>query len=93
MMRTWSRAGSGLADGTVITSLTKMMLKDNAGYAWKQVLVGSEGTLGVVTRAVLRLRPLPRSTRTAILTSSFDAMVTTLRRLEACLPGGYYRSR
>ena len=48
-----------LADGSVVSSLTKM-LKDNAGYRWKDLLVGSEGTLGIVTRAVLRLRPLPR---------------------------------
>src|SRR5690606_31039523 len=41
-----------LADGTVVSSLTKM-LKDNAGYHWKHLLVGSEGTLGIVTRAVL----------------------------------------
>ena len=42
-----------LADGTVVSSLTKM-LKDNAGYHWKHLLIGSEGTLGIVTRAVLR---------------------------------------
>ncbi|MCB2059122.1 MAG: FAD-binding oxidoreductase, partial [Novosphingobium sp.] len=47
-----------LADGTIVSSLTKM-LKDNAGYHWKHLLIGSEGTLGIVTRAVLRLRPLP----------------------------------
>lgn len=43
-----------LADGTIITSLNKM-LKNNAGYDLKQLFIGSEGTLGVVTRAVLRL--------------------------------------
>ncbi len=76
-----------MADGTVITSLTKM-LKDNAGYHWKNLLVGSEGTLGIVTRAVLRLRPLPGSTQTAILAlPTFDAVVATLRRLEAALAG------
>lgn len=44
-----------LADGSVVSSLTKM-LKDNAGYPWKDLLVGTEGTLGIITRAVLRLR-------------------------------------
>ena len=43
-----------LADGTVVTSLNKM-LKNNAGYDLKQLFIGSEGTLGIVTRAVLRL--------------------------------------
>jgi FAD/FMN-containing dehydrogenase len=43
-----------LADGTIVTSLNKM-LKNNAGYDLKQLFIGSEGTLGIVTRAVLRL--------------------------------------
>ena len=43
-----------LPDGTLLTSLNKM-LKNNAGYDLKQLFIGSEGTLGVVTRAVLRL--------------------------------------
>ncbi|MDG4869141.1 FAD-binding oxidoreductase, partial [Guyparkeria sp. 1SP6A2] len=43
-----------LSDGTVVSSLNKM-LKNNAGYDLKQLFIGSEGTLGVVTRAVLRL--------------------------------------
>ncbi len=45
-----------LADGTVITSLNKM-LKNNAGYDLKQLFIGTEGTLGVITRLVLRLHP------------------------------------
>lgn len=49
-----------LPDGRVIDAARKM-LKDNAGYDLKQLFIGSEGTLGVVTRAVLRLRPLPTS--------------------------------
>ena len=44
-----------LADGTVISSLNQM-IKNNAGYDLKQLFIGSEGTLGVVTRAVLRCR-------------------------------------
>ena len=46
-----------LADGTVVTSLNKM-LKNNTGYDIKQWFIGAEGTLGVVTRVVLRLRPI-----------------------------------
>ncbi len=47
-----------LADGTIVSSLNKM-LKNNAGYDLKQLFVGSEGTLGIITRAVLRLHPPP----------------------------------
>ena len=47
-----------LADGTVVTSLNPL-IKNNAGYDLKQLFIGSEGTLGIVTRAVLRLRPRP----------------------------------
>ncbi len=54
-----------LPDGTVVTSLNKM-LKNNAGYDLKQLFIGSEGTLGVITRAVLRLQAKP-----AELTSAF----------------------
>lgn len=76
-----------LADGTVVSSLTKM-LKDNAGYSWKHLLIGSEGTLGIVTRAVLRLRPLPTSQQTALIAAaSFEDAITVLRRLEVGLSG------
>jgi FAD/FMN-containing dehydrogenase len=43
------------------------MLKNNTGYDIKQWFIGAEGTLGVVTRVVLRLRPSPRSQNTALL--------------------------
>lgn len=76
-----------LADGTIVSSLTKM-LKDNAGYHWKHLLVGSEGTLGIVTRAVLRLRPLPTTRQTALIAAkSFEDMITVMRRLERGLSG------
>jgi FAD/FMN-containing dehydrogenase len=45
-----------LADGSVISRLTGL-IKDNAGYDLPSLLVGSEGTLGIVTRARLRLVP------------------------------------
>jgi FAD/FMN-containing dehydrogenase len=63
-----------LADGTVLTNLNKM-LKDNAGYDLKQLFIGSEGTLGVVTRAVLRLHPLPTETLTALCAVPDDEAV------------------
>lgn len=54
-----------LADGTVLRHLNTM-LKDNTGYDLKQLFVGSEGTLGVITRAVLKLFPQPKTTNTAL---------------------------
>jgi FAD/FMN-containing dehydrogenase len=76
-----------LADGTVVSSLTKM-LKDNAGYNWKHLLIGSEGTLGIVTRAVLRLRPMPTTCQTALVAvNDFDACIQVLRELGVTLSG------
>ncbi len=49
-----------LADGTVIDSCKKL-IKNNTGYDLKHLFIGSEGTLGVVTRAVLRLYPRPKT--------------------------------
>lgn len=48
-----------LADGRVLDGLTALR-KDNTGYDLKQLLIGAEGTLGVVTAAVLKLHPKPR---------------------------------
>ena len=55
-----------LADGTVVSDLSTM-LKNNAGYDLKQLFIGTEGTLGIVTRAVLRLHTRPTSLQTALL--------------------------
>ena len=55
-----------LADGQIWNGL-RALRKDNTGYDLKQLFVGAEGTLGVVTAAVLRLFPKPRETRTAWL--------------------------
>lgn len=61
-----------LADGTIVSSMNSL-LKNNAAFDLKQLFIGSEGTLGLVTRAVLRLRPMPTSEATAILAvSDFD---------------------
>ena len=74
-----------LADGTVITSLNKM-LKNNAAYDLKHLFIGGEGTLGIVTRAVLRLFPKPRSINTALCAfRHFDDVYTFLRRARAHL--------
>jgi FAD/FMN-containing dehydrogenase len=76
-----------LADGTVITSMNEM-LKNNAGYDIKHLFIGSEGTLGIVTRAVLRLRPAPRTVQTALVAlDSFADVAGLLRRLGVELEG------
>ncbi len=66
-----------LADGTVISSMN-VLLKNNAAYDLKQLFIGSEGTLGIVTRAVLRLHPAPLSTQTALLALDSFAAVQAL---------------
>jgi FAD/FMN-containing dehydrogenase len=76
-----------LADGTVLSSLHPF-IKNNTGYDLKQLFIGSEGTLGIVTRAILRLRPRLTSHSVALVaTNSFDELVALLRRLESRLGG------
>ena len=68
-----------LADGTVITSLNKL-IKNNAGFDLRQLFIGSEGTLGVITRVVLRLHPQPRSQSTAFCAvEDYDHVLGLLR--------------
>jgi FAD/FMN-containing dehydrogenase len=54
-----------MADGTVITAMNKMM-KNNAGYDLKQIFLGAEGTLGIITRAVLKLFARPKTVAVAL---------------------------
>ena len=71
-----------LADGGVFTDL-KGLRKDNAGYDLKALFLGAEGTLGIITAAVLKLFPPPRSRQTALLAvSSIEAACSVLRRLQ-----------
>ncbi|MEM9443016.1 MAG: FAD-binding oxidoreductase [Pseudomonadota bacterium] len=66
-----------LADGEIWNGL-KSLRKDNTGYDLKQLFVGAEGTLGVITAAVLRLFPKPRETRTAWLGVTSPAQAVAL---------------
>jgi FAD/FMN-containing dehydrogenase len=76
-----------LADGTVISSMNSV-IKNNTGYDLKQLFIGSEGTLGIVTRAVLRLRPKSRSQNTALLAvEKFEHLVELLGRCDSALGG------
>lgn len=76
-----------LADGTVLCSLNRM-LKNNAGYDLKQLFIGTEGTLGIVTRADLRLAPRPVSSASAFVACrDFAAIPELLGMLDARLGG------
>ena len=76
-----------LADGTVVSSMNQM-IKNNAGFDLKQLFIGSEGCLGIVTRSVLRLRELPKTQETAVVAASgFDKMPQILKFVDANLGG------
>jgi FAD/FMN-containing dehydrogenase len=76
-----------LADGTVVSSMNRM-IKNNAGYDLKQLFIGSEGSLGIVTRAVLRLREKPRSTETLfVAVDEFAKLGKFLKSMDASLGG------
>ncbi|MBX9454552.1 MAG: FAD-binding oxidoreductase [Rhizobium sp.] len=76
-----------LADGTVISSLNRLR-KNNTGYDLKQLFIGSEGTLGVITRAVIRLQPLPVGKATALVAlPNYENAVQLLAKAQAGLVG------
>lgn len=69
-----------LADGTVVNTLNKM-IKNNAAYDVKHMFIGSEGTLGVITRLTLRLFPKSRTSSTAICAlKDYTQLLELLRR-------------
>jgi len=55
-----------LADGRILSDLSKLK-KNNTGYDLKNLFIGSEGTLGIITAAVLKLFPRPRAVETALI--------------------------
>ena len=76
-----------LADGSILSSMNHL-LKNNAGYDLKQLFIGSEGTLGIVTKAVLRLRPAMPARNTALVaTDQFDKLPRLLSHIESALGG------
>ena len=76
------------ADGSIVGGLHGM-IKNNTGYDLRNLLIGSEGTLAIITRAVLRLRPKPNAVSTAFCgLPSYAAVTTLLLRAQAMLPAG-----
>lgn len=77
-----------LPDGSLINALTGLR-KDNTGYDLKDLLIGAEGTLGIITAAVFKLSPEPLVRVTGFLSvSSMDATIEVLNRLQDRTGGG-----
>jgi FAD/FMN-containing dehydrogenase len=72
-----------LPDGTVWNGLRRLR-KDNTGYCLRQLFVGAEGTLGIITAAVLKLVPRPRETEVALCAvASPEAALGLFTRFQA----------
>lgn len=71
-----------LPDGQIIDALSGLR-KDNTGYDLKDLLIGSEGTLAVITGATLKLVPTPKARATAFLAlDGISSALTVLNRLQ-----------
>jgi FAD/FMN-containing dehydrogenase len=76
-----------LADGRVLSNLSKLR-KDNTGYDLKHLFMGSEGTLGIITAAVLKLFPRPKSLATAFCGLKDPHKALALLELAQRMAGG-----
>ena len=64
-----------LPNGTIVESMNGMR-KDNTGYDWKQLFIGAEGTLGIVTKCSILTPPRPQSTNVALVAcTSFESVL------------------
>jgi FAD/FMN-containing dehydrogenase len=76
-----------MADGTIVSSMNHL-IKNNAGYDLKQLFIGSEGTLGVITRLVLRLREEAVTRNMAFVgCDNFSHVADFLRHMDRNLGG------
>ena len=76
-----------LSDGTILSSMNQM-LKNNSAYDLKQLFIGSEGTLGVVTRVVVKLVPKPLSCQTVLIgVAQFSDVIEILSETRRRLAG------
>ncbi len=76
-----------LADGRVLNLLRKLK-KDNTGYDLRHIFVGAEGTLGIITAAVLKLFPRPRAVETAFIGVPSPSAAVKLLNLAQARVGG-----
>ncbi len=77
-----------LADGRVL-NLMSQLHKDNSGYDLKQLFIGAEGTLGIITAAVMKLVPKPLAYATACVSArSLPQALGLLNRMQAATGGG-----
>ena len=75
------------ADGTIVSGLKKI-IKDNTGYDLKQLFIGSEGSLGIVTKAVLSLSEAPKSRSSAFVgVNGYNNVVHLLKYMDGGLAG------
>lgn len=73
-----------LSNGKILDTLHSHR-KDNTGYDLKQLFIGAEGTLGIITDAAILCYPLPQSTGLVIIgVDSFDAVKETLEKVNQC---------
>lgn len=76
-----------LPDGTIISSLKKI-IKDNSAYDLKQLFIGSEGTLGIITRAVVKLVETPKSRNSAFVGfNDYKKVIAFLKYMDGGLAG------
>jgi FAD/FMN-containing dehydrogenase len=71
-----------LPDGTIYSDMTRVV-KNTAGYDLKHLFIGAEGTLGIVTRVVIKLEPLPQCTATVML--GLPSVAATLEAINLAL--------
>ena len=80
-----------LADGSIINDI-KTLKKDNTGYDLKNLFIGSEGSLGIITRAVLRLFPTPKNRIVTFFgVPNFKSALESYRRCPKGLDSSYKR--
>jgi FAD/FMN-containing dehydrogenase len=76
-----------LPDGTVVSSMNRM-IKNNSGYDLKQLFIGSEGTLGIVTRAIVTLKEMSSSVNTVLVALDDGAQIPRfLKHIDRALGG------
>ena len=76
-----------LPDGEILNAMSELH-KDNSGYDLKDLFIGAEGTLGIITAAVLKLSPQPQTYATAMVSAvSLCASLELLNRLQQATGG------